>query len=51
MGGAFGKIVDGIVNFLIMPIVGAITGGVNFDNYFIPLSSAVTLISSAEGSK
>lgn len=42
MGGAFGKIVDSIVNHLIMPIIGAITGGISFDNYFLPLSSAVT---------
>ena len=41
LGGAFGKIVDGIVNLLIMPIIGAITGGINFDNYFLPLSGTV----------
>jgi large conductance mechanosensitive channel len=42
IGGAFGKIVDSLVNSIIMPVVGAITGGVDFSNYFIPLSSAVT---------
>jgi large conductance mechanosensitive channel len=41
MGGAFGKIVDSVVQDLIMPIIGAITGGVSFSNYFLPLSSAV----------
>jgi large conductance mechanosensitive channel len=41
MGGAFGKIVDSIVQDLIMPIVGAVTGGVSFVNYFLPLSSNV----------
>jgi large conductance mechanosensitive channel len=41
MGGAFGKIVDSIVQDLIMPIVGAVTGGVSFSNYFLPLSSNV----------
>ncbi|MCA0433686.1 MAG: large conductance mechanosensitive channel protein MscL [Proteobacteria bacterium] len=42
MGGAFGKIVDSVVNDLIMPIVGAITGGVDFSNYFAGLSPNVT---------
>ena len=42
IGAAFSKIVDGIVNYLIMPIIGALTGGLNFDNYFLPLSSKVT---------
>ncbi|MBD7913397.1 MULTISPECIES: large-conductance mechanosensitive channel protein MscL [Clostridium] len=30
IGGAFGKIVTSMVNDIIMPIVGALTGGVNF---------------------
>ena len=51
IGAAFGKIVDGIVNLLIMPIIGAITGGLNFDNYFLPLNSAVTATSLAEAQK
>jgi large conductance mechanosensitive channel len=51
IGVAFGKIVDGIVNLLIMPIVGALFGGLNFDNYFLPLSSNVTAISLAEAQK
>ncbi len=42
IGGAFGKIVDSLVNDIIMPVVGAVTGGVDFSNYFFPLSSAVT---------
>lgn len=41
IGAAFGKIVDSIVNDLIMPIVGAIFGGLDFSNYFFGLSSAV----------
>ena len=36
VGAAFSRIVDGIVNLLIMPIIGAVTGGLNFDNYFLP---------------
>jgi large conductance mechanosensitive channel len=41
IGAAFGKIVDSIVNDLIMPIIGAIFGGLDFSNYFVGLSSAV----------
>ena len=37
IGAAFGKIVDSIVNDLIMPVVGRIFGGFDFTNYFIPL--------------
>ncbi len=37
IGAAFGKIVDSIVNDLIMPVVGRIFGGLDFSNYFIPL--------------
>lgn len=42
IGGAFGKIVSSLVDDIIMPIIGAILGGVDFSNYFIGLSSAVT---------
>jgi large conductance mechanosensitive channel len=41
IGAAFSKIVDSIVNDLIMPIIGAITGGLDFSNYYAPLSSTV----------
>ncbi|MEY4749779.1 MAG: large conductance mechanosensitive channel protein MscL [Pseudomonadota bacterium] len=45
IGGAFGKIVDSLVNDLIMPIIGKITGGLDFSNYFIALAgqTATTL--------
>ena len=39
IGGAFGKIVDSLVKDIIMPIVGAIFGGLDFTNYFIMLKS------------
>ncbi|MBP1842085.1 large conductance mechanosensitive channel [Rhizobium petrolearium] len=43
IGGAFTGIVNSLVNDVVMPIVGAITGGgFDFSNYFLPLSSAVT---------
>ncbi len=47
MGLAFGKIVDSMVNDIIMPIVGALTGGLDFSNYFAGLSSNVTAMSLA----
>ena len=40
IGAAFGKIVDSIVNDLIMPIVGAVFGGFDFSNLFIVLGRA-----------
>jgi large conductance mechanosensitive channel len=51
IGAAFGKIVDGIVNLLIMPVIGAITGGLNFDNYFLPLSSTVSATNLVDAQK
>ncbi|NJM29142.1 MAG: large conductance mechanosensitive channel protein MscL [Rhizobiales bacterium] len=48
---AFNKIVDGFVNFLIMPIIGAVAGGLNFDNYFVGLNSAVTATNLADAQK
>lgn len=42
IGGAFGLIVNSLVDDIIMPIVGAIFGGFDFSNYFIPLSANVT---------
>jgi len=46
IGGAFGKIVDSVVGDLIMPIVGKIFGGLDFNDYFIALAgqTATTLV-------
>ena len=46
IGGAFGKIVDSMVGDLIMPLVGKVFGGLDFNNYFVPLAgqTATTLI-------
>ena len=41
IGAAFSKIVESLVGDVFMPIIGAITGGLDFSNYYIPLSSAV----------
>ncbi|MGL6108638.1 MAG: large conductance mechanosensitive channel protein MscL [Rubrivivax sp.] len=38
IGTAFGKIVDSIVSDLIMPVIGKILGGLDFNNYYIPLA-------------
>ena len=45
IGAAFGKIVDSVVNDLIMPLVSKVVGGLDFSNYFIPLAgqTATTL--------
>ena len=51
IGAAFGAIVQSLVNDIIMPIVGAITGGIDFTNYFTPLSSKVTATGIAEAKK
>lgn len=39
IGGAFGKIVDSVVNDLIMPIIGRIIGGVDFTNLYVVLGN------------
>ena len=46
IGGAFGKIVDSVIADLIMPLVGMVTGGLDFSNRFIPLAgqTATTLV-------
>jgi large conductance mechanosensitive channel len=51
IGAAFGAIVNSLVGDIIMPVIGAITGGLDFSNYFIPLSSKVTADSLAEAKK
>ena len=50
IGAAFGKIVDALVNDLIMPIIG-IAGKADFSNYYIPLSSSVTATNLADARK
>jgi large conductance mechanosensitive channel len=51
IGAAFGSIVSSLVGDVIMPIIGAITGGLDFSNYFLPLSSKVTAASLTEARK
>ncbi len=42
IGGAFGKIVDGLVNHLLMPVISAIIGKVNYDDIFVVLKAGAT---------
>ena len=42
IGGAFGAIVKSLTDDVLMPIIGAIFGGLDFSNYFAPLASGVT---------
>ena len=51
IGAAFGRIVDSIVTDLFMPLVSALTGGLDFSNYFIPLSKEVTAPALADARK
>ena len=41
IGAAFGGIVTSLVGDVIMPIIGAITGGLDFSNYYLALSAKV----------
>jgi large conductance mechanosensitive channel len=51
IGAAFGAIVNSLVADILMPVIGAVTGGLDFSNYFVPLSSKVTADSLAEARK
>ena len=42
IGGAFALITKSLVDDIIMPIIGAIFGGLDFSNYFIPLADGVS---------
>jgi large conductance mechanosensitive channel len=51
IGAAFGAIVNSVVGDIIMPVIGAVTGGLDFSNYFIPLSKSVTASALADAKK
>jgi large conductance mechanosensitive channel len=51
IGVAFGAIVTSLVGDIIMPIIGSITGGLDFSNYFTGLSKAVTATNLADAKK
>ena len=51
IGGAFGRIVDSLVQDVIMPPVGRLIGGLDFANYYIPLNGQATGLALAEAKK
>jgi len=51
IGAAFSSIVNSLVGDVITPVIGAITGGLDFSNYFLPLSSKVTADTLVEAKK
>ena len=51
IGGAFALITASLVGDIIMPVFGAVFGGLDFSNYFLALSSDVTATSLEEAKK
>jgi large conductance mechanosensitive channel len=51
IGAAFGAIVTSLVGDIIMPIIGVATHGLDFSNYFIPLTDKVTATNLADARK
>lgn len=51
IGAAFGAVVNSLVGDVIMPAIGAATGGLDFSNHFVPLSSKVTATALADARK
>jgi large conductance mechanosensitive channel len=51
IGAAFGAVVQSLVADIFMPIIGAATGGLDFSNHFIALSSKVTANTLADAKK
>nr|WP_314633941.1 large conductance mechanosensitive channel protein MscL [uncultured Janthinobacterium sp.] len=51
IGGAFGKIVDSLVQDVIMPPIGRIFGGLDFANYYLPLNGQATTLTLVEAKK
>jgi large conductance mechanosensitive channel len=44
IGGAFGKIINSVIEDLIMPIVGKAVGNVDFSNLYFPMSDKILKI-------
>lgn len=51
IGGAFGKIVDSLVQDVIMPVVGKFFGGLDFANHYFPLNGQSTALTLVEAKK
>jgi large conductance mechanosensitive channel len=44
IGGAFGKIINSVIEDLIMPVVGKAVGNVDFSNLYFPLSDKIVKV-------
>ena len=51
IGAAFGGSVNSLVADILMPVIGAVSGGLDFSNYFLALSKNVTATSLVEAKK
>ena len=51
IGVAFNNIVQSLVGDIIMPLISAVTGGLDFSNYFVPLSAKITAANLADAKK
>lgn len=51
IGAAFGKIVDSLVQDIIMPPIGRLFGGLDFANYYIPLNHQAASLPLLEAKK
>ncbi|WP_256081224.1 large conductance mechanosensitive channel protein MscL [Massilia sp. YIM B04103] len=51
IGAAFGKIVDSLVQDIIMPPIGKLLGGLDFANYYLPLNGQAANLSLVEAKK
>jgi large conductance mechanosensitive channel len=51
IGGAFGRIVDSLVQDVIMPPIGKLFGGLDFASYYLPLNGQANGLPLAEAKK
>ncbi|WP_159628238.1 large conductance mechanosensitive channel protein MscL [Massilia puerhi] len=51
IGGAFARITDSLVKDIVMPPIGAVLGGLDFANYYIPLNNQGYNLPLAEAQK
>ena len=51
IGAAFGKIVDSLVADVIMPPIGMLLGGLDFESYYSPLNGQAHILPLAEAKK
>jgi large conductance mechanosensitive channel len=49
MGAAFGKIISSFVDGIVMPVIGMLTGGIDFSDQKIVLKTAVPELKNADG--